>query len=423
MIAAEDAELAERDPALPGLATLLDEEAFAAVLHSGAPNAAIGAAHARYVRYKPGTSCLVSYDVEVGEAKLHVYARAHPPTDRGKLEPVRLRSRPPGPLGRARVLDAELAVAVYPFGDDRRLGGLTAIADGARRRALLARALPDQPELWGAGLRCLRYKPERRFVAELAADGGARALLKIYADGDFQTASRNAKVFVSRGPLRVARRLGRSRRCRLVAFEWLEGRELTEALAAAQADLDATATAGAALAELHAQHPRRLGRHSPAAEARAVHAAAATVGAVCPGLTERAHRLAAAITVALAAAAPDDVTLHGDFSADQVLVDEGAACLVDLDHAVRGDPRADLGSFAAQLERHELAGKLSAEAAGSARAALLEGYGTRAGGAIGPYTAARLLRLAPEPFRYREEGWTGRVEAILTRAEALLAED
>jgi hypothetical protein len=34
--------------------------------------------------------------------------------------------------------------------------------------------------------------------------------------------------------------------------------------------------------------------------------------------------------------------------------------------------------------------------------------------------AAALLSLAPDPFRYREQGWPQRIEALLERAEAVL---
>lgn len=433
VIADDDAELARRDPALPGLATLLDDDAFASALRSAAPDAGLETAHASYARYKPGTSCLVSYRLDVGGAEVDAYARAHPLDDLAKLEPARGRADTSGPPWRTPVLLAELGIAVYPFPHDRRLRSLAGLADPGRRRALLARALPERPDLWEAGLRRLRYKPERRFVAELTADTGARALLKAYDDGDYRGASRNAKVFVSRGSLRVAQRLGRSPGRRVLVTEWLPGRELMEGLAGEAPDLDATAMAGAALAELHGQRPHRPGHHTSQGEAETVHEAAGAVGAVCPALAERARRLAVAIAAELAATAFAAVTIHGDFSADQVLVGDGTAAIVDLDHAVRSDPRTDLGSFTARLERDVLAGKLSSGRANAATAALLDGYRDRARGEfdgvkrgtgwIRPHTAARLLRLAPEPFRYREQDWHDGVEALLTRVQAILDGD
>ena len=43
-------------------------------------------------------------------------------------------------------------------------------------------AYGDFQVLWQAELRCLRYRPERRYVAELRAADGTRALLKAYTE-------------------------------------------------------------------------------------------------------------------------------------------------------------------------------------------------------------------------------------------------
>ncbi|HET7087176.1 MAG TPA: sulfotransferase, partial [Anaerolineae bacterium] len=47
-------DLARRDPALPGLATVLDPEAFVGALRRSVPDADLGAARITYVKYKPG---------------------------------------------------------------------------------------------------------------------------------------------------------------------------------------------------------------------------------------------------------------------------------------------------------------------------------------------------------------------------------
>src|SRR5438093_582994 len=61
MLCPADTDLVRRDPALPGLALLLDPDAFAADLRQAVPGIEVEGGRITYVRYKPGTSCLVGY--------------------------------------------------------------------------------------------------------------------------------------------------------------------------------------------------------------------------------------------------------------------------------------------------------------------------------------------------------------------------
>src|SRR4051794_14026842 len=77
MLSTPDADLARREPALPGLATLLDPDAFAEALRGAAPALRPRAARVTYVRYKPGTSCLVGYRVESDGSAFLAFATTH----------------------------------------------------------------------------------------------------------------------------------------------------------------------------------------------------------------------------------------------------------------------------------------------------------------------------------------------------------
>jgi hypothetical protein len=179
---------------------------------------------------------------------------------------------------------------VFAFPNDRGLDTLARLADEEARRHLFTRLLPDRPDLWGATLHSLRYKPEQRYVAQMVSEGGKRAVLKIYAGADYLAASRGAKVFRSRAPLRIARRLGRSNLYRSVVLEWLPGRSLSEAVRDPRFEPEVIRTVG--LAALHAQKPRRLRSLTHEKETANLLAAAGAVAAVCPHLAERAHDLA-----------------------------------------------------------------------------------------------------------------------------------
>ena len=142
----------------------------------------------------------------------------------------------------------QCAIVVSAFPNDLKLPGLQHLTDTGERKQLLSELLPDQPNLWQGNLRCLRYRPERRYVAELHAADQTRALLKSYTRKGYARGKRNAAAFQSSGPLRIARLLGcLDSRC-LLAFEWLPGPLLFDLCLESQTDCPAVITTGAALA-------------------------------------------------------------------------------------------------------------------------------------------------------------------------------
>src|SRR5204863_310733 len=106
---------------------------------------------------------------------------------------------------------------------DLKLPELRNLADSAQRKQLLSEILPELPAMWESEVRCLRYRPERRYVAELRASDSARALLKAYTARAYIRGKRNATAFHPRTRLRLARLLGCSDSRGLLAFEWLAG--------------------------------------------------------------------------------------------------------------------------------------------------------------------------------------------------------
>src|SRR5207249_1246189 len=141
--------------------------------------------------------------------------------------------------------------------------------------------------------------------------------------------------------LRLARMLGGSDAHRLIAFEWLPGRTLLES---PDAPLDRV---GAALVALHAQRPDGLEVWTREAEVADLNAVAKEVAFICPWLAGGVENLAARLAERLAEAPPMRVSVHGDFSGNQVLVDGESVAIIDLDWAGYGDPADDLGNFLA----------------------------------------------------------------------------
>lgn len=411
-----DTDLARRDPALPGLATLLDRDAFVEALRPALPALRPGEARVTYVRYKPGRSCLVGYRMESAGEAVDVTATACRPDAQDKL--AKARSHP----GRVVLDDRAVVVSVFP--DDASLPALARLADTDDRRTLLEKLLPNRPDLWDGSVVPLRYKPERRYVAQLTVDGEPQAALKVYSAAGYDAAQAAAKAFKSGGLFRRAHRLGRSARHCMLALEWLPGHLLTDALADPTFAPSGVEAVGAALAELHGQDRKALPIRGRADESATFPPLADWLAHVCPDLAVRAVRLAGLVAGRIAALAAEDRPLHGDFYAKQVLLGEDRVGLLDFDEAFRGDPAHDLGLFLAHLHRDAVRGTVPPDSVEPIRAALLDGY-RRAGGLataarVGLYTAAGLLRLAPHPFRNREPNWPLRTAAMLDRAEDAL---
>src|SRR3990172_4956978 len=102
MLSPSDADLVRRDPALAGLATVLDAEALVAALRRSLPEACLGAAEITYLKYKPGTNCLVGYRLEVSGIAVEAYAKAYRLDVESKLRKAREQTGVRGPLGSGR---------------------------------------------------------------------------------------------------------------------------------------------------------------------------------------------------------------------------------------------------------------------------------------------------------------------------------
>lgn len=426
MLSPPDADLVRRERSLPGLALLLDPEAFVRALRPYVPEAGLREASITYIRYKPGTNCLLTYRLETGGGPVTAYAKLHGRDAAVKLRKGREREQvsAPSPLGPGHIVLEEISTVVALFPNDGNMQALKELSDPTAWRRRLVRLFPKQPDMWECGVRTLAYKPERRYVAQLVAGEEPRAVLKYYSEGGFAQADVNAGRFCSRGPLRVAHRIGRSERRRILAFEWIPGRLLSEAIMDSEPDFEGIAAAGAALAELHAQDPPGLAETTRRREVGNLLALADGIAFLHPSAEGRVRSLARRLAILFP---HDSATLrpvHGDFYARQVLVDGGKASLLDLDRAVRGDPAADLGRFLGHLERDALRGAVPPGLVEPIGTTLLEGYRNASRlplpPGVEPYVAAALLSLAPDPFRFREPEWPQRIEAILEQAEAVL---
>ncbi|HEV2809674.1 MAG TPA: phosphotransferase [Acidimicrobiales bacterium] len=418
MLTPADAAIVHRDQAVPGLALVLDDDALTSHLRTGWPELGLVSARATYVRYKPGTSCLVAYRFDLGDTEVPAFAKAYRQGEQAKV------AKAQGKGGAAVVTLGDL-VMVARVGGDRDLPAATILGEPSRHRRLLRRVLPDAAECWDTAPQFLRYKPERRWVGVVEHEGEPVALVKAYRRDDLDRAYAGLCFAGTISPV-TPRLLGVSRRMAALATTWVPGDTLSDLLAGPGGSAVTLSAAGAALAALHAGPSSGLPVAMADDDAAALASAADHLCVLSPHLAATVTALVASLAPRLADAPEESRPRHGDFSPDQVVLARAGPALLDFDNAEFGDPAADLGQFVASL----LADGLMSDAGLAVPAAswptdFLTGYES-AGGVAGAdritdHTAAALVRLAVEPFRTRAPDWPARTEALLEHASLLMA--
>lgn len=407
MLDSADFALLERDPQLVGLPLLLNPDHLGSWL-SDRTGIACSVAPGR-IRYKPATSCVMSFDLQqetdgdTGYSGACI-AKAYTAETAVKIEKSIARA----PEGTLIAFDSLARVLVTTFGGDRRLPALRRLSDSRTRDLLLRQLLPDR-HMPPTPFRTVRYNPERRWVARLDSAEGP-VLLRAYRREEIRE-HRHAYSTLEPGPPATPSILGSSVRHAVAAVEWVQGSDL----AGRPAGLTGWRHAGTALARLHGRSGVRLPRRTPTMQAHAVRASGEQVARLLPELAPEAEDLSRAITACLATLDPGSAVLHGDFSGDQVVLDESdRATLIDLDSACLGDPAADLGCCWAALVRTP---GMDPATARPLLDALYAGYD--AAGRLPDaqrlriHGAAFLLQQAVEPFRSRQPDWRGQIRRLV----------
>ncbi len=378
------------DPSVPGVALIGD----GARLREVVAEAGEQLIDRQYLRYKPGTSLVAGLTLSSGPGFAYAVgadaaAKLHKTLDRAPKGSVLWRSRTE-------------SVVIARAAADRDLPGLT-------RMERLARTLPELAGLtrWAT----LAYKPQRRWVAR-PLDGCCPLpfVVRAYRRADLRDAMAGwelaAEVAARGSGLVLPRILARDERRGSAVVSWLPGTSLDRLLADGSTAGDALTRVGTQLAQLHGGLPARPG-DGVAGRLRAAGVVLRELAAVLPDCRASAVEVLRKLT----AAAPTSRLLrpvHGDFSADQVIVDaDGVVGFTDWDRGGWGDPGGDLGTLCA---------------AGLSRAghnAVLAGYAdVRDLPADIDWHAAlsRLLRIT-EPLRQCRPAWRGEIAARLDALE------
>jgi Ser/Thr protein kinase RdoA (MazF antagonist) len=404
---------------------MLDPDALTAALQLALPEVELRAVRITYLRYKASTSCLASCRFLVGDNEVHGFVQAYQPSESDKLQKAARKPGVDGAMGRGRFVLAEHAMVVSVFPNDGDIKELSTLGDGDRRRELFRDLLPGRDDLDGSILERLAYKPKRRYVGAVITAAGPALVVRAYAPAGYASAAARRGITLTPGStLAVAQCVAAEPRRAMLMFEWLDGTQLTDVAGDEQERERVFRRVGLALAELHrgqadaSSVPRVSGAADLISEAEAL-------GTMWPPLSPRATDVARRVASLVDAEPAAAHTLHGDFHPAQTLIQGERVAILDFDRSGLGPAAYDLGTFIAHLERDGLTGRLRKESVERLSAALIDGYGVSApapsASSIRHHTAAALLRLSPEPFRYRDPNWPGATVAIVDRAAELIS--
>lgn len=427
MLSPADRELVGRDPRIPGLALTLDADALVAVLRDALPAVDLRAARITYLRYKPGMSCLAACRLQIADEQVDAYVHAFGPAADDKLGGACEKSSTGGALGPGRLVLTQHSLVVAVLPNDEGIKGLKHLMLAQRRLKLLQNLLPKRTDLHDTQLERLAYKPKRRYVGAVLTSAGPALVARAYAPSGRVSAAPRGIGFGQGSMLAVAACVAIEERRGIQVFEWLPGTVLTELTGSVLEREGWFQHVGHALAELHAgpQDAPLLAHIASGAE---LPSAAQTIATICPELAKQAADLARRVAHGMESAPAVPVRiLHGDFHPGQTLIQGERVGVLDFDRAGIGDPAYDLGAFIAHLERDQATGRMDRDALDRLSAAFIDGYAavgvvpTRA--SVRLHTAAALLRLAPEQFRYRDPDWSRTTAVLLDRCAELAAGD
>ncbi|MBA2571020.1 MAG: phosphotransferase [Chloroflexi bacterium] len=426
------------DPALPALPTALDGAAMAAIIASHLDDCRSGALELLecrpiYVRYKPGTSCLVQYGltfrlsdgsrleteggVRLGDRDRTRELWSGPMLARTVARTARRHPGPPQP--RVALID-ELDAVLQLLPVDRQLPALVTLTARPSLRRSLARALTGADH----GLHIsrpvvVRYRPGRKALvrAQLKTQDRTVLYVKTYADDRASRVAALSTALVERC-LPVARLAAVLPDVQGLAHEQAPGTRLADLVDVARFGA-ASALTGETLARLHAASMPSMDVAPAISETRLVRDAARTVARLIPALESRVTRLSDRIARRLDDLETRTTIIHGDFYDDQVLVDETGVTFIDFDEARFGDPRVDVADFIAHVSA-----RWGADAGVNAREAFLDAYlgshGRSTGSDMAGFEAAALLRMAVGPFRRLEPDWPVAIERLVSLSEEAL---
>lgn len=376
----------------------------------------------RRLRYKPGTSAVLAFDLTVERHGVVTtepcVARTYSDEAVAKLEKVRRHLTPRAQLAH----DGQRHALVTTAEGDRALPLLPRLSQPDGLVRLVARLVPDAVHTAGTRARTIRHNPGRRWVGTLEQAGEPLLLLRAYDSATTMMRAARCYRSLSGSATLTPEVVGRSRSFAVLAVTWCDGVDLGRT----PDRRDLWRAAGRALARVHDGPPAGLRHPAPGSDADAVRAAGQQVADLVPEIAGVALDIARVTARELEHLPLGSVAIHGDYSPDQVVSGtDGRSTLIDLDAARLGTAAHDLGCLAASTMAH-------AEATGDTARGLVQlgdflaGYDEirrlPATADIELHAVAIRLRKAVDPFRECAPDWRDQVVRRVAAARSALDE-
>ena len=418
MLSSHDSELCGRDPAIRGLETLLDPELLGLEVARAGRSLPITHFIPSYLRYKPGTNCIVGFSSPNSPRTIAFYGKAYS-RDTGKPK-----KSSPVDSSRGRIILDSQGIELFIFPSDARLD----LRNAQQGNPPSQGRLDGHDEGFGTALvpsiTTLAYRPERRCVFAKNAGEDNGEVIKAYSPKEFSRTWSGARAFKNSGSSLFPALLSADEDSRHLIFPWSPGEQLQQSLEQDCASLACFVRAGEQLAAVHHVDVEALPFRSNAEEADHLIQTAAMIGRVCPDLSDASAAAAKKIAWQLLKMPCGSSTLHGDFGAKQVISSGQSVAFLDYDEAARGNPAADLGNFIARLEADALLGIIRTELVAPVQAALLGGYESAARlppqAELRLYTCVGLFRAALEPFRRHDPEWPLGMRRFINHVNSVL---
>lgn len=406
------------DAELPNLGTVLDSSEFEQFLAGHDIQAEL---QSNYLRYKPGTNCLVGFRNTITGMPWG-FAIAHRADAGDKLENALrfVESRSVSGRPASGFVDEQRHIAAFCFPHDPRLPFL---ADGISN-------LTESP---GTSFEVLSYKPQRRCVLKVTNVDGNRSVVRFYCEAEYVNSRKAYRQLAAQSQSSAGLASHSDRHC-TITTPWHDGSRCLNGRSVGE-KLSQLSMAGEWLGEFHQGINHKLPVVTPGDMLERLNVAIDALSELLPHERRRMVKVASRVAAALPLRVNRMVRSHGDFHAGQLVLDGSVAPgnlnAIDWDHACNAPVACDLGSFIAHylLEHGATADTVEASQRDREIDAFLAGYERVVDQSLIPdrsqlacYVAIATLQVAIQPFRSCRPQWQEQAKLLVDYAERSLRE-
>ena len=375
------------------------------------------------IRYKPNTSCVVTYRVNADASQTLIHAKAFQlqdwPTRKQKIV------QDDGGVQQSTdfLFDDEFGFALFRFPADSKLPDIRKFVE--QPDEFLSSVLFEESQAERlVSFETLAYKPNRRFTAALDFESGNRMVLKLHSPTTFDHVLQSAAILKKTSPVATPKREGRSNRHQALVYEWIAGTRPS----ISQIDRAECKRLMEMIFEFldYLHHPPQFaGKPVPVQRASdGIVEIAEYLAEVYPPIAVDIRDLGRRILQGLPKEFPATL-IHGDFHLDQILVSPGlekrvSAC--DFDSCCLGDPTIDLANFVGHLRYRACLGEVSltrvSEINGWVADHLKNSSDPKSLSRFSWNQLAAMIRLVTHPFRSGSANWidqTKRFVAVINQ--------